>query len=412
MSKETKSPTIFYGWFVVAACFAVTLSLGESFWAFGVFFKPLEDEFGWSRALVSSGYTAFLLGYTISVVTAGRLADRYSSRPIILASALLSGLGISLCSQTQSINQLRFSLFIAGLGAGASWSVPISVVQRWFYKEKRAGLALSIVSAGVGVGALIFAPLINYLILNYGWRNAYLTIGILFLIIIAVSSLVIKRSPTYARVGPESNGITLDSSNTEDWPTAKVVTTAPFFGLVLITCAGTLAFNIVSVHLVPHAVDVGISGTAAAAALGLMGGFSIPGRLVSGFISDRIGWKKVLAFSLFGMALSMICILLLKTQWTLYLFVFVFGICSGVRSPAQVGILSAFFGMRSVGELIGITSGISQLISAFAPYIAGFIFDTTGSYFIPFIIVMVFLFAASLFTTVISKPLVKSRQRG
>jgi len=412
LSKETKSPTIFYGWFVVAACFAVTLSLGESFWAFGVFFKPLEDEFGWGRALVSSGYTAFLLGYTISVVTAGRLADRYSSRPIILASALLSGLGISLCSQTQSINQLRFFLFIAGLGAGASWSVPISVVQRWFYKEKRAGLALSIVSAGVGVGALIFAPLINYLILNYGWRNAYLTIGILFLIIIAVSSLVIKRSPTYARAGPESNDITLDSSNTEDWPTAKIVTTAPFFGLVLITCAGTLAFNIVSVHLVPHAVDVGISGTAAAAALGLMGGFSIPGRLVSGFISDRIGWQKVLAFSLFGMALSMICILLLKTQWTLYLFVFVFGICSGVRSPAQVGILSAFFGMRSVGELIGITSGISQLISAFAPYIAGFIFDTTGSYFIPFIIVMVFLFAASLFTTVISKPLVKSRQRG
>ena len=172
MSKETKNPTIFYGWFVVAACFAVTLSLGETFWTFGVFFKPLEDGFGWSRALVSSGYTAFLLGYTISVVTAGRLADRYNPRPIILASALLSGLGISLCSQTQSINQLRFFLFIAGLGAGASWSVPTSVVQRWFYKEKRAGLALSIVSAGVGVGALIFAPLINYLILNYGWRNA------------------------------------------------------------------------------------------------------------------------------------------------------------------------------------------------------------------------------------------------
>jgi MFS family permease len=133
---------------------------------------------------------------------------------------------------------------------------------------------------------------------------------------------------------------------------------------------------------------------------------------VSGFISDRIGWKKVLAFSLFGMALSMICILLLKTQWTLYLFVFVFGICSGVRSPAQVGILSAFFGMRSVGELIGITSGISQLISAFAPYIAGFIFDTTGSYFIPFIIVMVFLFASSLFANTIRKPLVTSKQHG
>ena len=409
MSKETKSPTIFYGWFVVAACFAVTLSLGESFWAFGVFFKPLEDEFGWSRALVSSGYTAFLLGYTISVVTAGRLADRYSPRPVVLASALLSGLGISLCSQTQSINQLRFFLFIAGLGAGATWSVPASVVQRWFYKRKRAGLALSIVSTGVGVGALIFTPLINYLILNYGWRNAYLTVGILFFIIIAVSSLVIKRSPTYTRTGREGNGIISKSASTEGWPTAKVVISAPFVGLVFITCVGSLTTNIVSVHLIPHAADVGISETAAAVALGLTGGFSIPGRLASGFISDRIGWQKVLAFSLFGAALSIICLLFLKGLWMLYLFAFLYGICWGIRAPAQAGILSAFFGMRSLGELIGITSAIGQFVSAFAPYMAGFIFDTTSSYSIAFIIVMVFLFAGGIITTIISKPLVTSK---
>ncbi len=339
LSEETKSPRIFYGWFVVAACFGVTLSLGEAFWAFGVFFKPLEDEFGWSRALVSSGYTAFLLGYAISGVIAGRLADRYSPRPVVLASALLSGLGISLCSQTQSINQLRFFLFIAGLGAGATWSVPASVVQRWFYKRKRAGLALSIVSTGVGVGALIFAPLINYLILNYGWRNAYLTVGILVFIIIAVSSLVIKRSPTYTRTGPEGNDIISKSQSGEGRPTAKVVISAPFVGLVFIMCVGSLTANIVSVHLVPHATDVGISRTVAAAALGLLGGFSVPGRVLSGLISDKIGWQKTLALSLFGTALSLIWMSFLKAEGMLYCFVFSMGYATGPGPPAQTGIL-------------------------------------------------------------------------
>lgn len=129
MSKEVKHTTIFYGWFVVAACFAVTLTLGETFWSFGVFFKPLESEFDWSRTLTSSGYTAFLIGYTISVISTGKLADRYNPRPILLASALSAGLGISLCSRVNSINELRIFLLIAGLGAGATWSVPTSIVQ-------------------------------------------------------------------------------------------------------------------------------------------------------------------------------------------------------------------------------------------------------------------------------------------
>ena len=92
-----KSPNnIFYGWFVVAACFAATFTVGETFWSFGVFFNALEDEFGWTRALVSSGYTAFLIGYSIGAIVMGRLADRFSPRPILAAAALIVGLGFIL----------------------------------------------------------------------------------------------------------------------------------------------------------------------------------------------------------------------------------------------------------------------------------------------------------------------------
>ncbi|MCJ7596361.1 MAG: MFS transporter, partial [Desulfobacterales bacterium] len=195
MPKEAKQSEIFYGWFVVIACSFVTMSLGETMWSFGVFFKPLENEFGWSRRLISSGYTAFLLGYALSAIIAGRLADRYNPRSILMACGVLAGLGISLCSRVQSVNEFRLFLFVSGLGAGSTWTVPIATVQRWFYGRKRAGLALSIVVAGVGVGALVFAPLINYLILNHGWRQTYLIIGILFLSLIVASSLVIGRKP-------------------------------------------------------------------------------------------------------------------------------------------------------------------------------------------------------------------------
>lgn len=199
MYKEAKNPIIFYGWFVVAACFGATFSTGGILFSFGVFFRPLENEFGWSRALVSSGYTAFVTGYAISVINTGRLADKYSPRPILFVSALLVGVGISLCSQVYSINQLRIFLLVAGLGSGATWSVPTSTVQRWFYQRGRVGLTLGVVVAGVGVGFLIFPPLINYLILNIGWRRAYLVLGTLVLIVIAISSLVIKQSPAEKR---------------------------------------------------------------------------------------------------------------------------------------------------------------------------------------------------------------------
>ena len=403
MSREAKGPTIFHGWFVVAACFGVTLTLGQTFWAFGVFFKPLQNEFGWSRTLTSSAYTVFLIGYIISVIAAGRFADRYSPRPVLFASALLAGLGISLCSQAHSISQLSTFLFIAGLGTGATWSVPSSIVQRWFYGRDRAGMALAIVVSGVGAGALVFAPLINYLILSHGWRNAYLIAGIISFLLIAISSLAIKRSPTDAKTVSKIRGDAPEPASTAGWATGKVVTTASFLSVTCILCIVLLALRVLSVHLVPYATDVGVTPTAAAAALGLMGGFSVPGRIMAGPISDKISWQKTLAISFLAMALSMPWLLFLKATWMLYCFVFFYGIFHGMTVTAHVGILGRFFGMRSIAELIGISEATAQLAGAFAPNLAGFIFDTTGSYFAAFVIVTVFLLGGC-FIAMIMKP--------
>lgn len=374
-------------------------------WAFGVFFKPLEQEFGWNRALVSSGFTAFLIGFGLSAIITGRLADKYSPRPILFLSALLAGAGTSLCSQVHSINQLRIFLLIGGLGGGATWSVPVPTVQRWFNSRPKAGLALSTVVSGVGVGGLIFAPLINHLIMRYGWRNAYLVVGILYFLVIAIAAIVIKPSPQ------EGGGIVAkkeqnlrDSSEVAPFSARKVALTPCFTGLTSVHCTVVLSFQIMVVHLVPYATDVGISPTVSAGALGLFGGLSVPGRFLSGLIADRFSWQKLLAGSLFGMGLSLPLLLFLQKAWMLYCFVLFFGICHGCRSSSHVGLLGEFFGMHPLGTLIGITTAAGMLVSAFAPYAAGFVFDVTGSYFIVLTILMGMLLIGGIITSLIKAP--------
>ena len=404
MFQEEKSPKIFYGWFIVAACFIATFTCGEAVWSFGVFFKPMEKEFGWSRALISSGYTGFVLGYAISAMVAGRLADRYSPRPILFLSACLAGLGVSMCSQVQSINQLRFFLLIGGLGAGGTFSVPTSLVQRWFYKKPHAGLALGVVLAGIGVGAIVFTPLVNYFILISGWRNAYLVVGILFFFTIGLSSLMVKDRPAETTIILDRVESTPNLVRSQSLTTAQILLNPSFVGITLIACSVSFAFTTVSVHLVPYAIDIGVTPTISALALGLLGGFSVPGRIISGFIADRVRWQKIMITSLFGLALLILLLSILKAVWMLYCFVLFYGMFHGSRVSSHVGILGEFFGMSSLGEIIGISMAISMFTGAFAPYLAGFIFDSTGSYFIAFMIVMMLLLGGGIIATVITKP--------
>jgi MFS family permease len=401
LNAEEKKPGFFYGWVVVFACFLATLTLGETFWSFGVFFKPLEIEFGWSRALTSSAYTCFLVGHAISLVIGGRLGDRFSPRPILLATAAIAGTGIALCSQTHSINQLRLFLFIAGLGAGPMWSVSTTTVMRWFSGHKRAGVALAITTTGVGAGAIIFAPLINYFIRSYGWRDSFLYVGIIMSAIVLTSTLLIRPAPQ-AITEPDSPASPGGAAPPPPWrrlPSRAMITS--FLTITFIITVAIISFQAVNVHFTPHAIDEGVSDASAAAALGLIGGFSIPGRLISSFISDAVGWRRTLGLALLGMALSLPWLLFLNAAWMLYAFAFCYGVCHGIRVPAQLGILQQTFGLESLGQLVGISTAIGQLCGAMAPYVAGFIYDRTGSYSMVFYILMAMLVSTAILAVMI-----------
>lgn len=382
-----------YDWLIVGACFCLTLTLGETFWTFGIFFKPLQQEFGWNRALVSSITTAFLLGYAISVIVSGRFVDRYNPKPVLIVSALLIVSGFCLGTVGATIDHFRFFLFLVGLGSGATWAVPSSTVQRWFYGRKEAGLALGIVTSGVGVGALVFSPLVNFLVQSYGWRVTFLSLGIFFGSVVGATTLVLRLIPR-ERMVRDSNRkriVKLRAQTGNRWYASWA-----FAGITFVSVVGVLTFQILSTHMVPHATDVGISPSDAAAALGLMGGFSIPGRVLSGILSGRIGWHRLLSLAYFGMGASIGCLWLIKDVWMLYLFAFSYGLFHGVRISAQVGVLPEIFGTHSLGELIGITTAAGQVISALAPFAAGALFDATGNYALAFNSIVALLLAGGV----------------
>ena len=377
------------GWLLVVACFIVTLCIGEVLWSFGVFFKALEAEFGWSRGLTASSYTGLAIAQGLSAIVAGRLADRYQPRLVLLGSAFIAGPAIMACSQISTLPQLQVLLIAAGIGAGATVSVPVSTVQRHFRNRERSTVALAVVASGIGMGALVFAPLLNRVILAAGWRSAFIVAGLIFIFLVGGAALAIR---------PEGRKPQEHDTQRGRSPALvrKLVVTPQFAGLAGISMVAVFAFQTFSVHLVPYATDMGISISASAAALGLIGGFSVPGRLASGFFSLKLGWGRTLALALAASGLTIVALPAVHTEWMLYCFVAIYGFCHGVRAVAVFGSIGRMFGGEALGEMTGIVLACANIVGALGPYVAGRAFDLSGSYSMTFVAVGVLVVLSGL----------------
>ena len=380
---------IFHGWVIVAACFAIMFCAGEVLWSFGVFFTSLEQEFQWSRSMVSGGFTLLILGHAVATTVDGRLADRNATRPVLLVSAVLAGTAIALCSQIQNSTHFYVLFFVAGLGTGATTSVPISTVQRWFENRPHSGTALAIVMTGVGVGSVLSAPLFRYLIASQGWRSTFVFAGASFLVILASAGMLIRpHTPGASR---QSDRAPEQTQPARALPVRKLVFTRQFLILFFVSVVSGLALQVLTVHLVPFATDSGVPPEIAAIALGLLGGASVPGRLLAGFIAERIGWSKSLVGAMVGCAAATACLMVINQGWALVGAVALFGICFGTRAVAVLGLLGRVFGTASLGELIGLNIALGQLLSAPGPYIVGYWFDLVNSYTATFAVLSVAL---------------------
>ena len=406
--NEEKTSKFFYGYIIVPACFLIQGIGVGTFVAFGVFFKPLLAEFGWSRATISGASSlAFLLMGFLGIL-AGNLNDKFGPRIVMAVTGVFYGSGHFLLSQINSVWQLYlFFGLVVGIGLSSIDVIALTTTARWFVR--RRGMMTGLVKVGTGAGQLIMPLLASILIIDYGWRYAYIFIGIIVLVFVIGSGQLLRRDPGQMGQLPDGGRETatgqLDPS--EGGLSLKEALRSGQFWMVCFICflAGYCMLTIM-VHIVPHATDIGIEQIKSAGVLSTIGGVSMVGRLSIGIAIDRIGNKKSMIICFILLIASFFWLLVVGETWMLYLFAMVYGIAHGGFFTVISPVVAELFGIGSHGVLFGIVAFSLTVGGAIGPVVAGHIFDIIRSYTLVFLI-LAGVSIAGLFLTVFLKPAIR-----
>jgi MFS family permease len=387
LPSKTRS-ALYYGYNVVAVAFLIMLLAYGVRTSFGVFFKPMLEEFDWTRAFTSGAVTLSMIVQGVWGIYMGRVNDRIGGRLIITICSLLLGLGLFLTSITHYSWQLYvFYGLIIGLGMGGVFVALMSTVTRWFVKNR--GLMSGIVLAGVGAGTIILAPVSSWLISAYGWRESNVIVAIAVAVLGVAAAQFLRRDP--AEMGLAAYGAGWGESGKP--PSALSGLTLKeamrrsqlWMAVLAFTSLGYCLFT-VTIHLAPHATDMGISSGAAAAILGVTGAVESIGGIIFGMAADRIGNRRVFLVGMAMGAAGLFWLGFLTSALALYIFAVLYGLGIGAAAAMESTITAELFGMRSHGVLLGVMSFGFTIGGAVGPVVTGFLFDLRKSYDLAFLI--------------------------
>jgi MFS family permease len=403
-----------YGWVIVIAAFFITFITCGVNYSYGVFFLPIIAELGWSRGLASVVVLVAGLTYALTMPLTGMLADRYGYKWVLTISTGLLSIGLLLSSQIQSLWQLYvFDGLFIGLSISASFAIPVSLVALWF--TRRQGLAVGVATLGVSLGTATIPLLITYSMSAWGWRNTFLIAGLAVALICIPSTLLMRRpgaSEKLLEVGSGSDSLHPDRNYTDDLDSgltaAQALRTRQFWMLFVQFLFFLLSLGLVMLHLVPYAVDSGMTSVQGALLLTLIGITGIAGRLIAGLVSDRVGIKPVIIFCLLLLAVTTAWIAYYKDPGTLYAYAAAYGMLYSGFVTMMVRIVRQTFGARALGSIFGALMVSDGVGFGIGPWLAGYIFDITGSYRISFISVAAGLVIAAALTIMVKPAYKKS----
>ncbi|MBN1856812.1 MAG: MFS transporter [Dehalococcoidia bacterium] len=413
---HTHRGRIFYGYYLLAVTFLfLVLFNGSGVFAFSLFVRPLEASLGWGRGEVMAGFTVFYATTGFASPLAGRFVDRYGARPVIAVGALMMGLGFVLVSRISSLPLFYLGYMIIGTGGAAMGPVPCSAVISYWFKRKR-GTALGLMSAGIGAGGVVVAPFIGYMLSHYDWRMAYLSLGVLIMAItIPLALLLIRTRPSEKGLYPDgakgpvgvSEDATRRGGEREGTTLKHALHTGTFW---FIAIAFTLfAFGSMGAlqASVPFLEDIGYPTATAAAALGAIGFGSAVGKILFGWMCDKMAPNHAFAV---GAAFLLAGVLILLTVhadsplaiiWT---YALLLGLGAGAWLPTLSMLASTRFGLLHYGAVFGALNLCLSLGTASGPLFAGMMYDATGSYFAAFTIFAGLLALAIPIIFMVRKP--------
>lgn len=414
-SKETTHKFhIFYGWYILAACFVILFLTTGVRYTIGVVFKPLITEFGWDRGLVSLGFFINMTIYSFSIIIAGRAYDRYGPKWVIIISNVFLSTGfMSLAFIGSFRGFFIFYGIVAALGMGGT-TVPLFAVltSKWF--EKGRGLAVSLGLTGSCVGQFVLVPIFTILVLRYGWRISYFFIGLVMLIIITtLAFLVIKGDPHDLGLKPwgHTNEVKLRKEGdkkpaaleSRDLGLKDAMKTYSFWLFVAFMFICGSGDFMVTTHLIPMVTDYNIPPTTAGNMLAWLGLMSLPGILIAGPLSDKIGTKIPIFLTFLLRFVLFILILKYQNLVSFYIFACAFGFTLLITAPLNAILVGRLYGFSHIGLISGFITTIHHLGGGFLAYVAGEVFDRTGSYRLIFILSAVMVLIAALCTVLIKE---------
>ncbi len=397
---EIMAKRVHYAWVIIAITVVALMASSGLRSTFGVFIKPLEQEFGWGRTALSIVASLSLFIYGAAGPLAGRFADRLGPRWVLSGSVLLLGLGAFLSARIGSLWQLALTagiLMAAGAG-GSGLAVASSLTARWF--DSRRGLVLGFAGAGMSAGQLLVIPLAMSLTVFWGWRHGFTILGVIALALGPLVFWIVRNDPEDKGLRPYGAGRATAPGapliGDERTRLSEAVGHSAFWLLAgsFFVC-GYTSTGLIMTHLIPHSVEHGFSEMAAAQALGIMGAVNIVGTVASGWICDRFGRKGPLAFYYFFRGVSLIFLIFVQTVPQLDLFAVIFGLNYISTVPPTSTLTAQIFGRRSVGELYGWIFLSHQVGAALGSYLGGLLFDLTGGYTLAFLSAAILAFIAT-----------------
>ena len=376
---------IFYGWWIVLACFLTNLYVSSIvFFGFTAFLDPLVKEFGWSYTQVS--FAASLRGLEMGILAplVGFLADRFGSRKLIFSGVITVGFGLILLSLTRSLTMFYGSFILLAFGAGGCTSVvTMTAVANWF--KKNVGIAFAVMASGFGASGLI-VPLIVRLIDGYGWRTALIILGLGMWALGIPLSFVIRNKPE--QYGYVPDGKLADGRISEyeiqhekvEISFRKALKKRSFLYLNLAEVMRFMVLTAVVLHIMPYLGSMGMSRPTAGLVAAAIPLFSIIGRFGFGWLGDVFDKRYVIAVTFGFMGMGMLAFSHMQSKWAIYLFLLLFSPGFGGGAVLRGAVLREYFGRDSFGKMIGILMGFASIGGIIGPTLAGWVFDTLGSY--------------------------------
>jgi MFS family permease len=366
---------LFYGWIVLAAAAAIICMGMGALFSLAVFLKPIEQTMGWSRGAISTVALLNWLAMGLGSFFWGALSDRIGGRGVAIGGGVLLGLGLVLASQAQALWHLYVAFgFMVGFAVGAFYAPLTSTATKWF--TARRGLAVGLVSGGIGLGILLVAPLARALTTAYDWRIAMLVIGDLAWLVIIPMALLIREEP--GDMGAQARGGT--AAVGREYTPREVIAAPQFWAIALTHLACCAAHSGPIFHMVTHAIDQGVPGMAAATVLGVSGLASIGGRIGGGLLADRFGAKPTLVAGLALQAAMVVLYLVARELLAFYALAVFFGVSYGAVMPLYALVTREYFGEKVMGTAYGAVFLISTIGMGVGSFAGGFIYDRLGSY--------------------------------